>query len=131
MRRFFSDRRWKTAAKVLALLYALCVIGPAIALAYNNDAGAHCLTDEHVQSEKATNHVHHDGSTHDHSAPSDHHGQSEKCCGLFGFGGITPNAEVAIQPQLEISLALPPLAQALSGRGFDRIDRPPRSLLSF
>ena len=71
--------RWK-AGWLLALVYLLCVLAPAISYAL---PGAHaiapCLTDDnhvpgmvHVHNEMPTQHVHKDGHVHDHSGGHSH-----------------------------------------------------------
>src|SRR5450759_2047530 len=102
MRWFLDDRQRKRAASLLVVLYTLCVIGPATAIAFSDDAtAAHCLTDDHL--ETATIHVHQDGSSHQHSLPADDHGQPGKCCGLFAPSAITPALEFVVEPRFHTS----------------------------
>jgi hypothetical protein len=129
MRRFLSDSQWQRAASLLVVLYTLSVIGPATAIAFSDSAtAAHCLTDDHLETAKI--HVHQDGSTHQHSIPDDDHGQPGKCCGLFAPSAITPTIDFVVERQFHTAHLATRIAGALSGRSSDRIDRPPRSLLS-
>jgi hypothetical protein len=51
------------AAIVLAVLYVLCILSPAVAFAFSdNPAIAHCLTEDHV-------------GVHDHGAKHEHGGK--------------------------------------------------------
>src|SRR5674476_1286001 len=108
MRWFLDDRKRQRAASLLVVLYTLCVIGPATAIAVSDDAtAAHCLTDNHLetvapyvhQHDKVTIHVHQDGSSHQHSLPADDHGQPGKCCGLFAPSAITPAIDFVVEPR--------------------------------
>lgn len=129
MRRVLSDRQWQRAASLLVVLYTLCVIGPAAAIAFgDSETAAHCLTDDHLEAAKI--HVHQDGSSHQHSIPDDDHGQPGKCCGLFAPSAIALAIDLVAEPHSHSVHLTSHFARALSGRGSDRIDRPPRSLLS-
>ena len=97
MRRFLSDRHVGKAASLLVVLYTLCVIGPAAAIAFgDSETAAHCLTDDHLEAAKI--HVHQDGSSHQHSIPDDDHGQPGKCCGLFAPSAIAPAIDLVAEP---------------------------------
>jgi hypothetical protein len=129
MRRILSDRQWQKAASLLVVLYTLCIIGPAAAFASNDSAtAAHCLTDDHLETAKI--HVHHDGSSHRHSLPDSERGEAGKCCGLFALNAITPAIGFVVEPHFQASHLAPLVARFLAGCGSNRIDRPPRSLLS-
>src|SRR5262249_31710785 len=88
------------AAIVLAALYTLCILTPAVAFALSdNPAIAHCLTEGHVgihdhgskHEHGGKLHVHADGSAHQHhdhgGAPqpsgNDSKAATAACCGLF------------------------------------------------
>lgn len=129
MRRFLSDKRWRKAAGLLVALYALCVVGPAAAITFGDiETGAYCFTDDHLETVKI--YVHQDGSSHRHFLPADDHGQPGKCCGLFAPSAIAPAIDFVAEPHIHSLPLASVIARSLSGRGFDRIDRPPRSLLS-
>ena len=129
MRRFLDDRKRQRAASLLVVLYTLCVIGPATAIAFSDDAtAAHCLTDDHHETVKV--HVH-QGRVEPSacSAPGDDQGQAGKCCGLFGPSTIAPTIDFVVWRQPHTSHLASVFAGVLSGRGSDRVDRPPKSLL--
>src|SRR5262249_59776373 len=134
---------------IVAALYASCVIAPTAAMAFDNgDHAAHCFSDEqlglarahrtaagHAHAEghdKAD--VHADGATHQHDGthpPKSGNGNDPAaCCGLFGLTAM------AVDPQLDLgvpsrhSSILPVSLDKLTGRGPDRINRPPIALLS-
>ena len=137
-------------ATVFAGLYALCVLLPATALAYND---ANCLTEQHgfLQAHAhASGGAHQHAGTHEHAAHehADHqhphdagHGPlaapdggneaqppAAKCCGLAFFAAVAPE------------LGFTPAAPVLAGRyGFaikpalaslppEQLIRPPNSL---
>jgi len=130
------------AATALAVLYALCVLAPAVAFALSDDpAVAHCLTEGHVgihdhggkPEHGGKLHVHADGSPHQHHddgvAPqsSGHDGKAAlaTCCGLFSVVAIPGEPLPNFGLHSLASVVLPVLLDALSGRGPDRINRPP------
>src|SRR5262249_56328723 len=93
------------AAIILAVLYALCILAPAVAFAFSdNPAVAHCLTEGHVgvrdhaskHDHGGNLHVHADGTAHQHHdegaapQPSGNDGKAAKatCCGLFSVVAI-------------------------------------------
>src|SRR5215467_3475687 len=92
------------AATVVAALYALCILAPAVAFALSdNPAIAHCLTEGHVGvHDHSANHehggklhVHAEGSAHQHHdvmapQPSGDDGKAAiaSCCGLFSLVAI-------------------------------------------
>jgi len=135
--------RWR-AALALAGLYACCILVPSVALALTS-AAAHCLTDTHgaahVHPAIANTHVHADGVAHKHhdraahthadeGAPNGHADSGGKthdgnCCGLFCITALAHEAPAALSAPPAVSRALPALADFLSGRGSDRINRPP------
>lgn len=122
--------RVKTALFV-AVLYALCVITPGLALAFTDSAtAAQCLTDHH----HAADGRHANGEAHLHhnkGASGDHEKQkSENCCGLFCVTAGTVPLSTQLGPPDHAHPIKSVLDGTLGGRPSDRIDRPPRSLLS-
>ena len=127
------------AAIVLAVLYALCVLAPAVAFAFSdNPAVAHCLTEGHVgvhdhgskQEHGGKLHVHPDGTAHRHhdapQAPADDgKGPIASCCGLFSVVAISSEPVPSLGFDSLASVVLPIFGEALSGRGPERINRPP------
>ena len=138
------------AAIVIAALYALCSLAPAAAFAFsNNPTVSHCLIEGHVGVHNAgvahehgaahdhggTVHVHADGSAHQHHddgrAPQ-HSGDDDKalvasCCGLFSVVAIADELSPSLELYSLASVVLPVVSDALSGRGPERINRPPIS----
>jgi hypothetical protein len=136
------------AAIVIAALYALCSIAPAAAFAFSsNPAVSHCLIEGHVGAHNAGGqhdhgaaqdhggavHVHADGSAHQHhddGAPPQHSGDDDKarvasCCGLFSVVAIADEPVPSLGLYSLASAVLPVIGEALSGRGPERINRPP------
>ena len=129
------------AAIVLAGLYALCILAPAAAFAFSdNPAVAHCLTEGHVgvhehsgKHDHGNIHVHTDGTTHQHHddgaapQPSGDDGKSPMatCCGLFSVVAIPGELVPSLGFHSLASVVLPSPDETLSGRGPERINRPP------
>jgi hypothetical protein len=121
-------------ALVLAVLYASCVITPAIALAFaDRGSAAHCLSDDHHGT--GARHTHDSMHVHDDSnvpGKSNHEdkGMSDNCCGLFCVtAGAIPSLLVMTEPSHSMTMNAG-LGSFLRSRASDRIDRPPRSFLS-
>ena len=130
------------AAIVVAALYALCVLAPAVAFALSdNPAVAHCLTEGHVgvhdhgssHEHGGKLHVHADGTAHQHhddgaapQAPADEgKGPIASCCGLFSVVAIPGEPVPSFGSDSLASVVLSVFGEALSGRGPERINRPP------
>jgi hypothetical protein len=138
------------AAITLAALYALCILAPAAAFAFSdNPTVAHCLTEGHVgihehsgKHDHRKAHVHADGTSHQHHAdgtahqhhddgtapqPSGEDGTAPMatCCGLFSVVAIPGEPVPSLGFYSLASVVLPPPGEALSGRGPERINRPP------
>ena len=126
----------------LALVYALCVVAPPLALAFSDGTiAAHCLTEDHGFSHASTLHIHERAHIHAGAAADKHadiavpasddetkHHHSGTCCGLFCHAAATNNENSLTSEQISHSVALPVLVDHLAGRGPDRLDRPPRAL---
>src|SRR6516162_6491615 len=120
------------AAIVLAVLYALCVLAPAVAFAFSdNPAVAHCLTEGHVgihdhgakHEHGGVLHVHADGTAHHHH--DDGKAAIATCCGLFSVVAIPGEPVPSFGLDSLASVVLPVLGEVLRGRGPERINRPP------
>jgi hypothetical protein len=124
----------KRAALVLAVLYASCVVTPPIALSFTDGASAaHCLADDHhgtdVQHMHGPTHIHDSGNVPSKGTHDDR-GTANNCCGLFCVtAGAIPSLPVITEPGHTIAMSVS-LDGVLASRASDRIDRPPRSLLS-
>jgi hypothetical protein len=125
-------------AIVLAVVYALCVMAPSAVFAMvAPDAAAHCLTEDHGFAAPAhrgeATYRHADGAAHQHgddhamTPPADNggKGQGTTCCGLFSVVGIAGDPAHTIGAFIVASLLVPVLHDAMSGRGPERINRPP------
>lgn len=119
--------KWRLrAASLLVALNALCLGAPTAVMAFGQGGiPAHCLTDEDQNAGAV--HVHQDGTTHHHTGTKDDGDHSLKCCGLFSISAIAPAIVILLAP-LQLA-SHPPVIAAddRTGRGSDRIDRPPRS----
>jgi hypothetical protein len=123
------------AAIVVAALYVFCILAPSAAFALStNPAVAHCLTEGHVgvHDHGAKVHVHGDGTAHhhDHDGATPPPGDNEKsrvatCCSLFSVVAISAEPGLSLGLYSPASIVPPILADALSGRGPERINRPP------
>jgi len=130
------------AATVVAVLYALCVLAPAVAFALSdNPAIAHCLTEGHVgvhdhgakHEHGGKLHAHADDTAHQHHydgaapQPSGNDGKAAiaSCCGLFSVVAIPAEPVPSFGSDSLASVVLPILGEALTGRGPERINRPP------
>jgi len=130
------------AAITLAALYAFCLAAPPVALAFVDGAtAAHCLFDDHgiakPHEAAVAAHVHADGTAHRHhdagaphqSSKSDGDDYPATCCGLFCLTALTANPEAALAVTVRHSSIFSVSFEELVGRGPDRINRPPISLL--
>lgn len=123
-------RRWRAAA-LLAVLYALCLATPTAVMTASLAVSpaaipAHCLTDDHHEAGRM--HVPDDGAAHHHSGgKADDGDHASKCCGLFSVSAIAPDLAVLSAPQLPAARQPVRVTDRRTGRGADRIDRPPRS----
>lgn len=128
------------AAVIIAVLYALCIVTPGLALAFADSASvAHCLTDDHRGGAKASKslHDHSGGAIHSHvgedESSADADGNSSppgKCCGLFCTTALPTVYHVALGGIIHGSSVLPSVQEDPTGRSPDRIIRPPISSLS-
>ena len=154
MLNWLARRARHRAATALVVLYALCVLAPAAALAFGDGTkAAHCLTDEshgrgvlhadgkshaHGKSHEHSKahaggktHVHQDGTAHQHAGEGDEQqGAAGQCCGLFCLSALAPSIDLSLAQHV-----LPTLAPALNANGLldhgpYRLDRPPDSLPS-
>jgi hypothetical protein len=135
----------RCAAMLVGALYALCVIMPSAAVAFGpRDHAAHCFTEQqlglahvhqarvgHAHAEsQAKVHVHADGTTHHHDG-THHQGRSDSgndptaCCGLFGVTAMAVNPQVDLGAPSRNSSVVQIALEKLTGRGPDRINRPP------
>ena len=115
---------------VVAAFYLLALAAPAVAVTVSVDPSrAHCL--DEIQFLASHHHSADHADHHHQSPPADPpQDQGQNCCGLFGVMAIAPNFAITSVPMVVASSITITRSEYLFGRGFDRIDRPPRSLLS-
>lgn len=128
------------AAVIIAVLYALCIVTPGLALAFADSASAaHCLTADHRGNAKASKNLHDHGGgvVHSHvgedESSADADGKSSspgKCCGLFCTTALPAAYHVALGGLIHGSSVLPSVQEDPIGRNPDRTIRPPISSLS-
>jgi hypothetical protein len=140
----FSKAMRLRMATAVAAAYALCVLMPAAALAFND---APCLTDHHGfmqpqvhASAAAQQHAPAEHTDHQHAGHADHasaatsdggddaQAPAAKCCGMAFFAGVAPDA--GFTPAALVFAGRTGLAikQALAGLPPDQLIRPPKSL---
>jgi hypothetical protein len=135
----------RCAAMLVGALYALCIIMPSAAVALGaGDGPVHCFTDEqlglthvhhsgagHAHTEgHARTHVDADGTTHHHDgtyhpAKSGTGSDPAACCGLFGLTAMAVDPQLVLDAPSRQASILPVSFETLTGRGPDRINRPP------
>lgn len=126
------------AASAFVALYSFCLIVPPTALALGDGSrAAHGLTSEHRG--PASVHVHDNGTVHVHAnAPdqqdlegsTDQQGPTRSCCGLACISAIAPAIQLNLIEPMRFTTITSLIADGVSGRAPDRLDRPPISLLS-
>jgi hypothetical protein len=125
-----ARKHWhRKAGLVVAAFYLLALVTPAVAVTISVDPSrGHCL--DEIQA-VASHHHSADHADHHDSPPADPpRDQNQNCCGLFGVTAIAPNFAITAIPMVVANSITMTRSEDLFGRGFDRIDRPPRSLLS-
>ena len=112
----------------VAAFYLLALATPVAAVSLSVDLSlSHCLDEIHAL---ASHHHAADQVDHHHSPPADPpRDLGQNCCGLYGVTAIAPSFWVTAVPMAVASSITTAPSTNLFGRGFDRIDRPPRSLL--
>lgn len=129
------------AALVIAVFYALCSVTPAlaIALADKSAAAAHCLTSDHRGDAKPLLglHDHGGGAFHSHAGDEASAADSDepesppgKCCGLFCTTALPAAYHMPPGGPIHDSTPFSSVQEDLTGRGPDRINRPPILSLS-
>jgi len=142
------------AAFALAVMYGFCVLAPSLAFAvFDNPAVPFCLTESYLSPKlyAGVTGAHHGGdahhpvdraASHEHAVPHGHSSPHEPslphehplkaaddnptdCCGLFPMVGLFGEMRFAFGPSNLVSTPLPMPANALHGRGPERINKPP------
>jgi hypothetical protein len=124
---WIARKGWRRlVGQLAATFYLLTLAAPVTAVALSADS--HCLKEVHAL---VSDHQSADHSDHHHSVPANPQSdQSQNCCGLFGVTAIAPTFVITVVPPVVAAGIAFTVSEDLFGRGFDRIDRPPRSLLS-
>src|SRR4029079_7492807 len=113
----------------VAAFYLLALVAPAVAVTLSVDPTRAPCPDE-IQAVAKHQHAA-DHADHHHSPPADPpRDQNQNCCGLFGVTAIAPSFHITVVPMVVAASVTFTPSEDLFGRGLDRIDRPPRSLLS-
>ena len=116
------------AAMMIAILATLCFVAPPAVLAFGHGSNtAHCLV--HAD---AVDHGMMGGGAQDHQGdhgklPGTH---APGCCGLYCMSALPPAPGPMVEGRLIRPALSAPVDTALLGRGPERLDRPPISLLS-
>jgi hypothetical protein len=117
--------RWVTAA--LVAIYALGILGPAVAFARADAASVnHVLSEAHGGF--LTLHFHNDGRDDDHSKKPDG-GHAHHCCGVNSISGLEPGADIFFLARPLATTLAWPSEQLVSDCNLGRLDRPPRDFL--
>jgi hypothetical protein len=125
-----ARKHWhRKAGLVVAAFYLLALVTPAVAVTLSVDPSrGHCL--DEIQA-VASHHHSADHADRHHSPPADPpQDLGQNCCGLFGVTAIAPNFAITAIPMVVANSITMTRSESLFGRGFDRIDRPPRPPLS-
>ena len=123
-----SVRSW--VAMAFIALYAVCILAPTAALAFN---GTSCLT-QHGPSQPhshAGDAVHEHGDEHSHAVPADNpdDGASagNKCCGMVFCSALAPNLASSLASATMSRLTRFAAWQDFTGLPPEKLIRPPRS----
>jgi hypothetical protein len=133
-----SKRIRRKLTLTMGVLYVVCSVAPAIALARaDGSTTVPCISEHHHASHihhvASQSHAHADGKMHQHSRDNSVGTDNDEttalapsCCGLFCLSALPADAVfLASEPaRQESSVAF--LEQRLLGNSPDRIDRPPR-----
>ena len=123
-----SVRSW--VAMGFIALYAVCILTPTAALAFN---GASCLTEQELA--QAHSHAgdapHHHGDRHNHGGatdtPADDDSASSKCCGMVFCSALAPELASSLAPAVLSGRTARAAMQDFTGLPPHKLIRPPRS----
>jgi hypothetical protein len=123
-----SVRYW--AAMGVIALYAVCILTPTAALAFN---GASCLTEHELAQahSHAGDAVHEHGDEHNHAGPADNpddgNSASSKCCGMIFCSALAPELASSLAPAVQSGRAVLAAMQDFTGLPPHKLIRPPKS----
>jgi hypothetical protein len=132
------------AAIALAALYALCILVPSAAFAWSGNASAaHCLIEDHAAADVHAGmhhdgaHMHADGTSHAHAKASEtkapdprapaHKSSNGDCCGLLSVSALPAPLFEVRAPVLPAIIIAAANGEGVTGKGPDRLYRPPIS----
>ncbi len=120
----------RRAARVLVVVYALCLLAPIAAFAFGDASyAAHCVSHEHHG--LASEHAHQEGAVHEHSGDdSDGKGEPGKCCGLVCLTALPATPPLTATEPSTAPMPIAILRVDISGHTPDDLYRPPIFLLS-
>jgi hypothetical protein len=135
--RFGKAKKIRRIAGFVALLYALCVVAPAVSFALSDGSkAAHCLSDNHgLQPVSMHSHEHqgtesaHHGASQPQESQDDHDAGKvhDQCCGLFCLSALPSfNANVLVPAFARMALAFD-RPDVVRGHVFSSFLRPPIS----
>jgi hypothetical protein len=123
-----SARYW--AAMGVIALYAVCILTPTAALAFN---GASCLTEHELAQahSHAGDAIHDHGDEHNHAGatdnPDDGDSASSKCCGMIFCSALAPGLASSLAPAVQSGRAALAALQDFTGLPPHKLIRPPKS----
>ena len=123
-----SVRNW--AAMGVIALYAVCILAPTAALAFN---GASCLTEHELAQahSHAGDGAHQHGDEHNHAGaadtPTDDQAAGSKCCGMVFCSALAPELASSLAPAVLSGRTASAVMQDFTGLPPHKLIRPPRS----
>jgi hypothetical protein len=130
----------------MAVLYVFSCAAPAIALSFNPAMPVQCLLEDeraapaivhasaphghgHAHGVGTAHHHHDDASRHEAPAHTHHKGDAAACCGMLFLNGVVAEHRIDVARILQNGHAFLITSETLSGRGPERINKPPIDLL--
>ena len=123
-----SLRYW--VAMGFIALYAVCILAPTAALAFN---GASCLTEHELAQahSHAGDGAHQHGDEHNHAGatdtPADDDSASSKCCGMVFCSALAPELASSLAPSVLAGRTSFAAWQDFTGLPPEKLIRPPKS----
>ena len=115
-------------AMAFIAMYAVCILAPGAALAFNEVS---CLTEQSVSQvhSHASDAGQEHGDQHNHTGPADSHDDgsaTSKCCGMIFCSALAPNLAVALAPVVVSARTSIAAWQDFTGLPPYKLIRPPR-----
>ena len=130
----FSKTARLRAAILMAVIYAVCVLAPTVAMAStglacpNETAG---MMQVHKHAGQLADHDHDDAKAHADKGTSGQHNNAAdegKCCGTMFFSAIATDQELSLAPLTLTADLIPSVGAAITGHMPDGLIRPPALL---